>query len=888
MKTAFQRDTASWKIKWPERISRHDLVYLSPPSDPMEGIALGNGDVGALVWCESSKLICVLNKCDLWDDAKFTEFTNWKTSEEDTSTTLRHAGRLIIDFKIPVFDKFYLQDFDCRLSLSDAALVLKAKSVYGTVSLRGFVDSDTGVFCIDMKTNFNDAIPCEIIMERYGSRTFSHWYRLINRDARIGSAGTESFANENSIYIEQKISSGRFGIGCRVEASKHLKIETDRIHAHAAHICVPAKRDVLIKLFASVTSPMAKNCLAEVSESLRRAKTKGLNLFKKHKKNWKAFWLRSLMESGDDYLDNLWHLTMYYANSSQRGKYPGRFISGLWNWSRDAQSWNFYFHWNQQQVYWPLNAAGHHDLIDSYLDYRFNALPHSRKTAKELGLDGAFVSDVTERRGYNSFEELKNHTPVTQIAMDFWRQYMYTGDTTFLKERVVPYITQAAKYFASFFEKCPDGKYHAKCGTGYEGWIELKDSITELVAAKVLFATAYKAIEIAGSYEPQAEKWRQIANNLAELPIIKTHDMIVNANGMFTIQCGMFKGEKAYSNKIFASGQEIKSRKFVNSFHKNASNNIEHKLETAQELLKKFNRFEPINAIKPDDLATYDGIFPWCELSTVFPSGLIGLNSINKEQFKVAVDTAKLFTISGMGWDITPIVLARLGLRQELAKLLHEHVNKWQFFNNGWGHYGPFMPGRIESSLPFASKIVLDSSVPDADKIIHGKKPERPQDVFEFRLWPFRHMGMEAMSVLACAMNESLLQSHDGILNIAPSCSSKAQCRFTLHACGGFIVSAEIETGKPCWISIKSVLGQRCRVKNPWQNAFLFSSKGRMLLASDSNEFEFDTRKDQVYTIVPRKQIMKKWCAEVIKYKKNMNVKKDLGGIASLGLPRMF
>jgi len=36
-------------------------------------------------------------------------------------------------------------------------------------------------------------------------------------------------------------------------------------------------------------------------------------------------------------------------------------------------------------------------------------------------------------------------------------------------------------------------------------------------------------------------------------------------------------------------------------------------------------------------------------------------------------------------------------------------------------------------------------------------------------MWPFRHMSMESMSILATAMNESLLQSYDGILRIFPA-----------------------------------------------------------------------------------------------------------------------
>ena len=101
MKSAFDPHSGQWQLKWPGRVARHDLVYHTPPGDPMQGLPIGNGDLGVLVWCEGSRVILAVNKCDLWDDAPFERFTNWKADEEEYSTTLRHAGRVIVDFGLP-------------------------------------------------------------------------------------------------------------------------------------------------------------------------------------------------------------------------------------------------------------------------------------------------------------------------------------------------------------------------------------------------------------------------------------------------------------------------------------------------------------------------------------------------------------------------------------------------------------------------------------------------------------------------------------------------------------------------------------------------------------------------------------------------------------------
>jgi hypothetical protein len=893
MKSAFDINRGRWNIKWPGRVAKHDLVYLSPPSDPMQGIALGNGDVGVLAWFEGSKIIFVMNKCNLWDDAESDSFTNWKAADEEKSTTLRHGCRIILDFKMPIFDIFYLSDFQGRLNLAEAAMTVKLCSAFGTAEIKAFVENESGIFCCEVKTDFQDnGGGIEVVTERYGSRTFSHWYRMINRDCLIGLNGTNAKSENDGMYLSHKLSSGNFAVGCRIVSDvKKSRILYKKVHSHAVKASISETKANSFKLYAAITEPMKFNSIKAVKAKLADAEKTGISkLFKNHCSDWKKFWQTSLMECGDDYLDNLWHLTMYYANSSQRGKCPGRFISGLWGWNRDVQQWNFYFHWNQQQVYWPLNAAGHHDLIASYLDYRFNALPYSCKTAKQLGVDGAFVSDVADRRGSNSLNELENHTPVAQIAMDFWRQYLYTGDLDFLKNQALPYMLEASYFTESLFEKQADGRYHAKNGTAYEGWIRLRDSITELVSAEVLFKAVLDAIDILRTDEPRAAKWKDILNNLAELPVIKAESKLINKQaGEFVLQRGLFKGENVFSVDIFSAGFGIAEQKNLTSIVAADSNSEKKSMpsETLNELINKLQRFEMPNNVLCDDLKCNDGIFPWSELSAIFPSGLIGLGEKNSEKFKVAVNTAKLFAMYGMGWDVNPIVMARLGLSEEVWSILARFPQYWQFYCNGWGHYGPMINARVEAVMPFASKRVLDLSVPEADKVIHNKKPEKLEDSFNFHLWPFRHMGMEGMSVLSCTMNESLLQSYGGVIRVAPAVGGNRNGRFMLHSTGGFIVSSEIKDGKIRWISIKSKLGNTCKVWNLWKHAYVLSKVGKFL-KTDEKVIEFKTKAGDSYMIVPDRSICKKWQVQKLNYLANKMIKKDCQGQAVLGIPRMF
>ncbi|WP_372935846.1 glycosyl hydrolase family 95 catalytic domain-containing protein [Mariniphaga sediminis] len=542
---------------------------------------------------------------------------------------------------------------------------------------------------------------------------------------------------------------------------------------------------------------------------------------------------------------------MYYANTSQGGKYPGRFTNGLWSWSHDVQNWNFYFHWNQQQLYWPLNAAGFHELVDPYLNFRFNSLPLAKKDAKEIfNSEGAFFSDVTDRRGYNSSKERENHTPVAEIALDFWRQYQYTGDKKFLKEQALPFILEGARFFESILEKEDDGLYHAKEGTGYEGWIKLKDGLTELTYARALFAATLKALEESGTKLPEATRWKDILDNLAPLPVISVKENTIAMNdSLFILEKGFFKGEKVSGNEIMAAGWGINEREWLTTYN-------------------------PVDDLSEHHgFRCFDGIFPSVPSSPVFPSGVIGLGDKGSDLYDKMKTTTLLYGSQITGWDPVPIVLARLGLSEELATDLERLPGRWQIYCNGWGHWG--MEGEINKDAEWFFRTNTVSDVNGDEK-------------FPLPMWPFRHMSMESMSVLATAINESLLQSYDGVLRIFPAFHANKTGRFTLHATGGFIVSSEIKEGEVLWISVKSLFGNPCRLQLPWDNAVVQSNLNKRSKTVHGDLVEMNTKQDEVIMIVPEGQSIKSWTVVQEKPLPNDKVKFHSSGKTQLGIPRMF
>ncbi len=412
--TSFDFNSFKWQSSWPESIAQYNLVYRTPPSDPLQGLPLGNGRLGALLWFEDDAVVWQLNRCDLFDEVDYDTFSNWARSEEEKVSTLRHAGRGRLKFQLPVFDRFYLRDCHGVLDIASGKAVMEVESFYGSVKIEAVIDEGSDNLLLRVKAELSETVAPELVLERYGSRTYSHWYSLINRDPSFGQIPTEALiTDDGNLGLRMKMSNREFSYA----ASLDCKTVTRKANSCEVIARMADSNQHSFRAIIGATGLVHAESFQELLEIQRKLNwTTAVELTAAA---WKKFWQNFRLRSANDYLNNLYYLSLYFFNASQRGKYPGRFINGLWNWNRDVQPWNFFFHWNQQQLYWGVYAAGHPELAEAYLDFRFRNMDKGLKDAEEYFKvkSGIFVSDVVDCNGVNSAAERHNHTPSAQIAM---------------------------------------------------------------------------------------------------------------------------------------------------------------------------------------------------------------------------------------------------------------------------------------------------------------------------------------------------------------------------------------------------------------------------------------------------------------------------------------
>ena len=193
-------------------------------------------------------------------------------------------------------------------------------------------------------------------------------------------------------------------------------------------------------------------------------------------------------------------------------------------------------------------------------------------------------------------------------------------------------------------------------------------------------------------------------------------------------------------------------------------------------------------------------------LYRLFPFGLTGIGAADHELVRNTFQR-RIYGIT-QSWSLDAIWAARLGLGEEACKLLAEHAERYNRFRyGGWDS---------DNSSVFPDGL---SVVPYTDGA-----------------------GLSAFGV-----NEVLLQSHNGLIRVLPAVSRDWSGVFRLRAEGGFIVAVDFAQGVARLVEVRSVLGGRCKIQNPWNETCLVSEGGRVVLRTDAASLEFETQPGSVY-----------------------------------------
>ena len=724
-------------------LPKHDLVFGTPINDPIAGIPIGDGDTGALIWFESDGIHININKTDLWG------FSTTKSDyacfeEEENLTSLKHGGELVIKFSSPCFDLIYQNSFEARLSLADAAVYLDSNTEFFGIKAKSFASNLHKVSALKCAYTSKETEAASITLCRWGSKNSWRWYGLTKNDHSVGLGGTDAIAEDNRLYITQKLNGTEFCLGLAIVTEDNHKERV--VNSHTVKTEFDAFKQGEFTLFWNIS--LGKD-IAEAKEKTAKALDGAVEvgfegLYESHAKQWTEFWNKSLISIPHDYIENLYYLSLYYSNSSCRGAYPPHFTNGIWGFYHDFIPWNYYFHYNMQHMYAPLEPAGHGELANNYYAMRHRGLESAIRCAKEMkGETGAFFNDILDCNGYNLYNNDGNCTPGSQVAMAMYRHYRMNGDTEFFEQIALPVMKETAKFYLSKLKKADDGLYHIYKTTAYEGTPLFDDTITDYVMIRALFTILLDC----PVSDKEKESYKDVLNHLPDYTLI---EMFPDEKENGVLGYGIGKGKK-----LCGDGRVL-------TIGKNSEGEI---------MRRNFG-----------DLNKWYYGFPDTEMSPLYPAGVFGLRNKKDRLFSIMLDQIRLHPHPNDGcmqWCMMPIYMARMGMGEELYDYLEESIDRWMIFPNGFGADCPEGVDAAKNRLRY-------SNVRDYDTQERAYRSS----------YVFRHFDMETLPIIAYAVSESLLQSYDGVLRIFPSIPQNSNTKFCLYGEGGFRITANMEDGK--------------------------------------------------------------------------------------------
>jgi hypothetical protein len=195
-------------------------------------------------------------------------------------------------------------------------------------------------------------------------------------------------------------------------------------------------------------------------------------------------------------------------------------------------------------------------------------------------------------------------------------------------------------------------------------------------------------------------------------------------------------------------------------------------------------------------------------LYRVFPFGLSGIGSPDDELARRTFE--RRISPVEHGWSMDALWAARLGLGDQACQLLTAHAARFQRFRyGGWtSNDSSVFPGGL-SSTPF----------------------------------------LDAGGNSAAALQEILLQSHDGTIRLAPAVAATWSGAFRLRAEGGFLVAAEFRDGVVWRAEIQSLWGRQCTIATPRPGAWSVQQQNRVVARGTGATIRFATKANEVYVV---------------------------------------
>ncbi len=516
----------------------HNLQFPTLAKVWDEGIPLGNGMVGALVWQKEDRLRLSLDRADIWDirpmNGLHREEFKYKWVEQQVVTRDYKPVQQYFDepydreaapSKIPAgaleFDTKSLGVSESvHLDLSSAICTVKWSS---GAMLKTFVHAKNPVGWFRFENVPNNFTP-ELVPPVYQNAE------------GLGKAGNSVEGNDlRRLGYEQ---------GSVVKDKNTITYAQEGYGGFRYEITVTWKRvhsSVLEGVWSISSHYPDKPSAARVEDQVIAAQKRGYAQdLQSHQVWWKSFWGKSSIRIPNPQLEKQWFLEQYKFGSAARRGAPPISLQAVWTADNGRiPPWKGDYHHdlNTQLSYWPSYSGNHLEEALGYLDHLDeNRVNYKRYTQLFFEKPGIAVPGVTTLEGTEMggwIQYSLSPTVSAWLAQHYYLQWRYSMDSKLLKERAYPWVKEVCVFLENVTVKNAEGIRQLPISSSpeindnkLEAWF-LKNTNYDLALMKNAFSIASKMAKAVGN-ETEADHWESILMEFGALAVTGDHALMVS------------------------------------------------------------------------------------------------------------------------------------------------------------------------------------------------------------------------------------------------------------------------------------------------------------------------------------------------------------------------
>ena len=812
-------------VNYRNLVSRADLTYDKPVPRSEEGLPVGNGTMGSLVWTSPSALKFQINRVDVYANNSYTNSFNRR--DWDYAFGCGYVDIDFVDFGKDVFpDERTIQ----HLSVYDALVSVEGKGV----SARMLAWHAQDVMAVEITDNRKKptTINANLRMLRHIAKSFpgqSEEYEIRKSSVvktKNHTATSKLHIRQGRIILTQEFEEGDYYCGSAVaigvlgrrSKAKIANVTEARLSAE------PGRGSFTILMASAASFDRQEDIVAAALKNLEAAAAKGFDgLLESNKKWWHEFWSKAFIhlhsdDGSADFVEQNYTYFLYLMASSSRGKYAPRYGGMIWNTEGDLHHWGAQYWWNNMDFYYHgLFSANRLELMDPLFEMHYRMYDACATAARQQwGSKGIFIPETVFFDGLAKLPD--------EIAEEMRELYL-------LKK---PWDQRSQRFREFAFAKHPhNGRWNWK---DYGSWVDGRWVYTEKGqgpyghCVHLLSATAKIAYLYWLGYEYTLdEHW------LRE----RGYPMVKGAAEFYRNHPNVRKGPDGRYHIYFVNNNESWRGYRQDTMDEMASmHGILPIAIRASEILKVDAGLRPVWREMLDNLAplptTNDrqtGLLRYRSHRPFYTFDLYTLETEDPEKIRLAEAT---FFPHGADakreahiLDRTPIAAAMLG-RSDIVK-------RW-------------LPDQIRCLWPERDFCYF---VQTGRTGVLANRMTLREGV--------NAIGAQRLGIIADALHLALCQSvppgpgREPVIRVFAAWPKDWDAEYTLLCRRGFLVTSSVKKGRIEFVEIESQLGGQCRLRNPWPGAevTLYRNQEKW---KDSNGslLEFETVKGQTFVVVAK------------------------------------